>query len=113
MTFLESLQHIYKTRKNDEEIINSFYLYSKLSDIRKDTLKDKDLTLLYWKVISQINVPSVLLIKGIKEGLPILKSLYFELNNVSFKDYKTCVYYTVKMIDPNYKFIKTKGEQHG
>ena len=70
------------SKKNDEEIINSFYLYSKLSDIRKDTLKDKDLTILYWKDISQINVPSVLLIKGIKEGLLVLKSLYFELNNI-------------------------------
>ena len=102
MTFLESLQHIYKTRKNDEEIINSFYLYSKLSDIKKDSLKDKDLTILYWKVISQINIPSVLISVGIKEGLYILKSLYFELKDITFKEYKTCVYYTVKMIDPYY-----------
>lgn len=104
MTFLESLQHVYKHRKNDEEIINSFYLYSRLSDIKKDTIKDAQLTLLYWKVISQINIPSVLMSEGIIEGLAILKSLYFELKGVHFNDYKICVYYTVKMLNPNYEF---------
>ena len=104
MNFLESLTYVYNTRRNDEEIINSFYFYSRLSDIRKDSLKDKDLTFLYWKVISQINIPSVLMVKGVNDGLPLLKSLFFELNGVSFKEYKTCVYYTVKMINPKYKF---------
>ena len=112
MNFLESLTYVYNTRSNDEEIINSFYFYSRLSDIKKDSLKDKDLTILYWKVISQINIPSVLMVKGINEGLSLLKQLYFELKGITFKEYKTCVYYTVKMIDPNYTFIKTKREKY-
>ena len=109
MTFIEGLTFIIKNRKDDSEITNPFYLYSRLSDICNETYEDKEKVKIYWKVTSQLNIIGVILEKGIEESLSLLKTLYFEIKNVDFKIYKECVYYSIKALDPLFNF-KRKQE---
>ena len=110
MNFIESLKYIYQNRKDNNEIINPFYVYCQLSDLCNTSYEDVEKVKQYWKITSKINIADVLLQNGIDEGLKILKNLYFEISGIKFNEYKECVYYSVKALDANYKF-KTKEKE--
>ena len=104
MNFIDGLTYIYKNKKDESEINNPFYIYSRLSDLCNNSFIEKEKVKNYWKVTSQINIIQILLEKGTAEGLYILKSLFFELKDIPYSVYKECVYYSIKVVDPSFHF---------
>ena len=63
MNFLDSLRYLYHNRKSDEEFVDPFLLYSRLSDLCGASYEDKRKVLLFYQVDKKINLTKAILDK--------------------------------------------------
>ena len=63
MNFLDSIGYLYQNRISDEEFVDPFFLYCRMSDLCKSSYEDKRKVLLFYQIDKKINLAKAILDK--------------------------------------------------